>query len=132
MSSPIGPSDDLTADQAASVLTAALAGPGAESVLASFAGVPGAVFVAPRTGGFLRRAEPARLDVGQWRFVASDRLQASHVVRDVVLKTSVVSAGEGGRLLAGALLGAAREAGPAALAEVQSVLYGMAVVHGLA
>ncbi|HEY2095924.1 MAG TPA: DUF5073 family protein, partial [Pseudonocardia sp.] len=79
MSSPIGPSDDLTPDQAASVLTAALAGPGAESVLASFAGVPGAVFVAPRTGGFLRRAEPARLDVGQWRFVASDRLQASHV-----------------------------------------------------
>jgi hypothetical protein len=64
--------------------------------------------------------------------VASDRLQASHVVRDVVLKTSVVSAGEGGRLLAGAVLAAAREAGPAALAEVQSVLYGMAVVHGLA
>jgi hypothetical protein len=129
---PPGPLGDFTPEQAAEVLTVALSGPGGESVLASFADVPGAVFVAPRAGGFLRRAEPARLDVGQWRFVAGDRLQVSHVVHDIVLKTSIVAPAEAARLLADAVLGAARTAGPMAVGSVQAVLYGMAVVHGLA
>jgi hypothetical protein len=128
----VSPIEDLTPEQAAAVLTAALSGPGTESVLASFASVPGVRFVPARTGGLLRRGEPARLDAGQWRFVAGDRLQVSHVVRDVVLKTSPASPAEGGRLLADALLDAAGQAGPAARSDVQAVLYGMAVVHGLA
>jgi len=128
----VSATEDLTPEQAAAVLTAALSGPGTESVLASFASVPGVVFVPARAGGLLRRGEPARLDAGQWRFVAGDRLRVSHVVRDVVLKTSLASPAEGGRLLADALLDAAGQAGPAALSDVQAVLYGMAVVHGLA
>ena len=128
----MSPIEDLTPEQAAAVLTAALSGPGTESVLASFASVPGVVFVPARAGGLLRRGEPARLDAGQWRFVAGDRLQVSHVVRDVVLKTSPASPAEGGRLLADALFDAAGQAGPAAQSDVQAVLYGMAVVHGLA
>ncbi|HEX4249374.1 MAG TPA: DUF5073 family protein [Pseudonocardia sp.] len=127
----MSPSADLTPEQAAAVLTAALSGPGAESVLASFASVPGVVFVPARGGGFLRRGEPARLDAGQWRFVAGDRLRVSHVVRDVVLKTSLASPVEGGRLLADALLDATGQAGPVAVSDVQAVLYGMAVVQGL-
>jgi hypothetical protein len=123
---------DMTPERAAEVLAAALAGPGAESVLANFAGVPGAVFVPPRPGGFLRRGEPARLDVGQWRFSAGQRLTVSHVVRDVVLKTSTPAPAEVARLLAGAVLDAARDGGPASVGAVQAVLYGMAVVHGLA
>ncbi len=124
-------SADLTPEQAAEVLAAALSAPGGESVLASFAGVPGVMFVASRAGGLLRPPEPARIDVGQWRFVAGDRLRVVHVVRDVVLKTSTVGPAECGRLLAGALLETACDAGPAAVGEVQAVLFGMAVVHGL-
>jgi hypothetical protein len=126
------PLDEYTPQDAARVLSAALSGPGAESVLGSFAGVPGAVFVAGRPGGLLRRAEPARLDVGQWRFVAGARLQVSHLVRDVVLSTTVVGPAEAARLLADALLSSARTGGPDAEGALQAVLYGMAVVHGLA
>jgi hypothetical protein len=118
------------------VLAAALAQPGADSLLAGFADVPGVVFRPGRAGGLLRRAEPGRLEAGQWRFSidarAGSRLRASHVVRDVVLRTSDVGAAEGGRLLADAVLTAAGEAGPSAYAEVQSLLYGLAVVYGLA
>jgi hypothetical protein len=118
--------------RAAEVLAAALSGPGAESVLESFGSVPGAVFLAGRAAGFLRRAEPARLDVGQWRFVAGDRLQVSHIVRDIVLSTSIVPPAEAARLLAEAMLDAASTGGPNAVGQVQAILYGMAVVHGLA
>jgi hypothetical protein len=128
-----GPVDEeFTEARAAQVLAAALDGPGAESVLGSFAGVPGALYVPAKGGGFLRRAEPARLDVGQWRFVAGERLQVSHIVRDVVLRTSVVAPAEAARLLAEAVLAAARTGGPNAVGSLQGVLYGMAVVHGLA
>jgi hypothetical protein len=126
------PLDEFGPDRAAEVLTAALSGPGTDSVLASFADVPGAVFVAGRPGGLLRRAEPARLDVGQWRFVAGQPPTVSHVVRDVVLKTSAPPLAEVARLLADAVLDAAGAAGPAATSSVQAVFYGMAVVHGLA
>lgn len=132
------PTDDLTREQAAVVLAAALAQPGAESLLAGFADVSGVRFRPGRPGGLLRRAEPACLDVGQWRFTAGSgggagvRLRASHVVRDVVLKTSDVGPEEGGRLLADAILTAAAEAGPSAYGELQSQLYGLAVVYGLA
>ena len=118
--------------RATAVLAAALSGPGAESVLESFGSVPGAVFLAGRPGGFLRRVEPARLDVGQWRFVAGARLQVSHIVHDIVLKTSIVPPIEAARLLAEAILDAARTGGAEAEGSLQSTLYGMAVVHGLA
>jgi hypothetical protein len=49
----------------------------------------------------------------------------------VVLRTSEVGPVEGGRLLADAVLDAAAERGPAAVEQVQALLYGMAVVHGL-
>jgi hypothetical protein len=124
--------NDLSPAQAAEAVAAALSRPGIESVLAGFADVPGAVFVPSRPGGLFRRAEPARLELRQWRFVAGPRLLVSHVVRDVVLKTSEVGPAEGGRLLADAVLTAAGEAGPAASAEVQGLLYGLAVVYGLA
>lgn len=127
-----GPLDEFGPARAAEVLAAALSGPGAESVLESFASVPGAVFAAGRAGGFLRRAEPARLDVGQWRFVAGDRLQVSHIVHDIVLRTSIVPPAEAARLLADAILDAAGTGGPNATTAVQATLYGMAVVHGLA
>jgi hypothetical protein len=126
------PLEEFTSGRAAEVLAAALSGPGAESVLESFGSVPGAVFLAGRPGGFLRRAEPARLDVGQWRFVASDRLQVSHIVHDIVLKTSIVPPAEAARLLADAILDAAATGGPNAVIALQATLYGMAVVHGLA
>ncbi|HEY2204335.1 MAG TPA: hypothetical protein VGH99_07660, partial [Pseudonocardia sp.] len=69
---------------------------------------------------------------GEWRFTAGERLQTSHVVRDVVLKTSVLSPAETGDLLARAVLDTAHTAGPTTVAEVQAMLFGMAVVHGLA
>jgi hypothetical protein len=123
---------EFDAPRATEVLTAALSGPGAESVLESFAPTPGATFVPARPGRMLRRGEPAQLDVGQWRFVAGDRLQVSHIVHGIVLKTSVVPPAEAARLLAEALLDAARTGGPAAHTGVQATLYGMAVVHNLA
>ena len=131
----MNPTDDLSREQAAAVLAAALAQPGVGSLLAGFAEVPGVVFRPGRSGGLLRRAVPTSLEVGQWRFVADPgtgaRLRVSHVVRDVVLKTSDVGPAEGGRLLAGAVLAAASEAGPSARLEVQSMLYGLAVVYGV-
>jgi hypothetical protein len=121
--------DEFTAERAAQVLAAALEGPGGksapESVLASFAEVPGVEFVPARAGGLLRKGEPARLDVGQWRFLAGDRMRVSHVVGGVVLKTSDMPPVAAARLLADALLDSTWGS------EVQAVLYGMAVVHGL-
>ena len=123
---------ELTAEQAAAVLTAALSAPGGgAAVLRSFADLPGAGFSEGRAGGLLRRAEDARLDVGQWRFVAGERMQVSHVVHQVVLKTSTVGPAQAGRMLAEAVLSVAAESGPSAVDRAQAVLYGMAVVHGL-
>ncbi|HEY4008313.1 MAG TPA: DUF5073 family protein [Pseudonocardia sp.] len=126
-----GPEGVFDRAQAAAVLAAALTGPGTDSVLAGFAGLPGMVFHPPRAGGLLRRGEPARLEVGAWRFVGGARLTAVHVVRGVALKTEVVGPTEGGRLLADAVLDAARDHGPLAAEQLQSLLHGMAVVHGL-
>jgi hypothetical protein len=119
-------------EQAAAVLAAALAsGPSTGPVLAGFAGLPGVDFHPARAGGLVRRGEPARLEVGAWRFVGGPRLTAAHVVRGVVLKTEVVGPAEGGRLLAGAVLDAADEQGPLAVEQLQALLHGMAVVQGL-
>jgi hypothetical protein len=110
-----------------------LQGPGGkaapESVLASFAEVAGVEFAPARPGGLLRKGEPARLDVGQWRFVAGNRMRVSHVVGGIVLKTSEVPPAEAARLLAEALLDQGWGSGGGS--DVQAVLYGMAVVHGL-
>jgi hypothetical protein len=123
---------ELGREQAAAVLAAALgAGPGTDSVLAGFAGLPGMAFRPARGGGLLRRGEPAGLEVGAWRFVGGPRLTVVHVVRGVALKTTVVGPAEGGRLLADAVLDAADEHGPLAVDQVQALLHGMAVVHGL-
>lgn len=128
---------DLTAAQAAVVLTRALSDPGSgESVLAAFADVPSATFTARRPDRLFRRGEPARLTAGQWSFTATDpggtRLTLSHVVHGVALRTETVGPAVAGPALAEALLGSASEYGPSAVMSTQAILYGIAVVHDLA
>ncbi|HEX5495591.1 MAG TPA: DUF5073 family protein [Mycobacteriales bacterium] len=128
---------DLTPEQAGAVLTAALSAPGSgESVLAAFADVPSVGFTPARPGRLFRSATPTQLAVGQRLFAAVEpggtRLRCSHVVRGVALRTDLAGPATAGPMLAEALVEAAREYGPQATATVQAILYGIAVVHGLA
>jgi hypothetical protein len=141
------PTDELTREQAAAVLALAFAQAGAQHLLMGFfSEAPGVVVRPGRPRGLLRSAQPDSLEVGQWRFSIDEsggprprrsgtppsRFLVSHVVRDVVLKTSDVGPEEGGRLFADAILTAASEAGPNPYAEVQGLLRGLAEVYGVA
>jgi hypothetical protein len=132
-----GPDSELTPTQAGAVLTAALSAPGSgESVLRAFADVPTVLFNEAQRGGLFRRPVPAQLAVGQWVFSAVEpggtRLLVTHLVRGTALRQDMAGPATAGPRLAGALAEVAEEYGPDAAASVQAILYGIAVVHGMA
>lgn len=126
----------FSVEQAGAVLTSALSAPGSgASVLQSFADVPSLTFTPAQPHGWLRRGAPARLDAGQWRFVAVEpggtRMQVSHVVRGIALDSRLAGPAEAGPALAAAVLESARGYGPQAVAAAQAILYGIASVNRL-
>jgi hypothetical protein len=128
---------ELSADDAAGVLTAAFSQPGgAQTVLGSLGEVSGLDYKPATAGRMFRSGTPATLSVGDWAFVASDRsgvrVQVRHVVRGVPLQTALVGPAEAGRKLAAEAFRAVTEQGAQASIELQSALYGIAVVVGLA
>ena len=128
---------ELSVDDAVGVLTAAFSQPGgAQTVLGSLGEVSGLDYQAATSGRLFRSGTPAALTVGDWAFVAAEpngvRVQVRHVVRGVPLQTASVGPAEAGRKLASELFRAVAEQGAQASLELQSALYGIAVVVGLA
>lgn len=122
--------DRFDADRAAATIEAVLRQPqGAALVLDSLARIPGVTLLAGRPGGLFRRAEPARLQLGDWHFTAlGDGLQVRHVVRGVAVQTDTPAPREAAARLAAELLTSADRHGDDADLETQSALYGLSVI----
>jgi hypothetical protein len=110
----------------AELIGRALALPGgADLVVGSLSGLPGAVAIGARPGRFRSRA--GFVELGQWRYAvaASGRLAVAHVVAGIVLAEETLPAATAGDHVAGALGQHLAELGPRGLAEVLSVLEGL-------
>lgn len=127
--------DPLDAADATAVLLAVLGQPGGgRTVLGVLADLPTVRHRPARPGGLLRRAVPESLLVGDWAFVLTEpagvRVQVQHVVRGVVLQSSLQGPYDTARQLAAALFESAAETGPSLRDPLQSALYGLAAVAG--
>lgn len=129
------PDFDFDVDRAAAALAAALQQPGGGTMVLGALGAVATLSFAPeQPARLLRRRIPAALLVGDWEFAAVDpagiRLEIRHTVRGVILQTETAGPAEAGRRLAEAVLAAATDAGPDAVLQTQSALYGIAAVGG--
>lgn len=134
---PLLSPDGMTVEQAITVLTRALSElGGARMVLPPLGEVRTTIFTAEKEGKRFRRGEPMSLVVGDWGFVAVEpngtRVQIQHIVRGIPVQSTLVGPAETAERLARAILAAAESAGPEAVVQAQSALYGIAAVHGLA
>lgn len=126
---PDVPGFDATA--AAGVVDAAMRlRDGADLLIGSLSGIPGAV-VTERRSGFLRSSEGG-VQVSGWRFEArSDgRLAVSHVVGAIALSEELLPAPQVGAHVAAALAQHLVEYGPQILPDVVAVLAGLHAATG--
>jgi hypothetical protein len=135
MTGPVSGSH-IPVERAARILERALAQSAAgPSLLEVLGGIPTLEFTPSTAGRLFRAASPARLAVGDWVFRAVDpagtRLEVSHVVREVPLKTTVEGPTEAGGALARALFRAAHDRGPVVADAVEAVLFGIEAVNPL-
>lgn len=120
---------------AADVLAAVLGEPGGgRTVLGVLADLPTVQHRAAQPGGLFRRAAPESLLARDWSFVLAEpagvRVLVQHVVRGIVLQSTLQGPADTGRQLAAALFEAADDAGPGVQGSLQSALYGLAAVSG--
>lgn len=102
---------------------AALAGPGGVAlVLRAFCGVPGVILVPARRRFF--RSQPERIQMGDWRYevTADGRLNAAHLVNDIVLAEEVLAAGTVGPHIARALGQVVSSYGPTIIPNIDAAL----------
>lgn len=128
-------SGGIDPDVAQRVIAAALAQPGGGvTVITQLANLPGTRFVQARPGKMFRRAEPAAVQIDDQQFAAEDnstRLQARHVVRDVVLQTTEYGAAEAARVVMQAVARLVEVEGQPAADALDVVIYGLAATTGL-
>jgi hypothetical protein len=119
-------------ERAATLLAAALTRTGSPAVLALLGSVPGTRYTEPTPGRLFRKAEPARLGVGDWTFTAADRgqLEVEHVVRGIALNRRLLPPAAAAESLADAIAQHAAVGGPDVVDAVEGVLYGLAQVGG--
>lgn len=98
---------------------------GADLVVGSLSGVPGAVVTERRKGMF--RSAPGSVQLAQWRYstVPPGRLAAGHVVGGIVLAEDTLPAAAAGAHVAEALRLHLVEEGPRILPDVLSLLEGL-------
>lgn len=131
----MGAADPQSYDEvgAAAVLARVLGQPGGgRTVLGLLACVPTFVHQPARRGGLLRREVPESLLVGEWAFVLVEpdgvRLSAQHIVRGIVLQSSLLGPDDAASQLAAILVEAGARVGPSVTGPVQAALYGLAGV----
>ncbi|HEX3812344.1 MAG TPA: DUF5073 family protein [Mycobacteriales bacterium] len=126
----------LDSGETVRVLTAVLGQTGgAETVIGQLGALPGADYTPPQPGGFLRRAEPSRLGLGDRAFSAPGKagtqLQVSHVVRGIALQTKTLGPADAAESLVDGLRQLIESSGPDTADAVEAAIYGLAVAAGL-
>jgi hypothetical protein len=125
----------LSLEEAVRILASALNQPaGVALVFGALADVPGVEFEPAAKGRFLHAATPARLQAGDWTFVAQPKgnaIEVGHTVRGVILSRSALSATDAAAKLAPAVLEAARQQGADAFDIAQASIGALGEVLGL-